>query len=697
MTGDAFEETLAGFRRWAGTTDHTLSGDPEQDAAELSTVFSLMPDYLGIDNPSRLTAGSLNELLLGVYPRKVTVLDPKDTASTVPALRDLTSYLAGTGAITAAAARAMDIELDEIEPEFAGAVMDPSRWGPATAMMHAMRRDGVDIGDSASVDAWIAQQNAGVFAGSAGVFAGYEDAGPLSWDGVDLKEAFGIPDVVAPVRLPDEEALTALAAAAPLLADLRGLARDVREAPVPAASVDPLFLALAVEADVAERDGDTLAPGEDARWLDDLTEDYAALEARDYAFARVLDTTLETADQAQPPGGGDLDLAGHGIALVTELFLGARAGVPVTRLSASLKSAATAEVPPDAAQRQWEEWTSAHGDPAGLLLGQLAKLSAVTVADGVARLEPLALHAVAAKLRACDVHVPDLPPPGEMTADDVVLLSMFGTEEDFAADFASWVAERTPGEAARELLVFAAGEGAAVRAAAVQVVSRLGEAAEPALREALDRPELRCYAKMTLIEQMAARDPDQPVPAELARTAEDLAWFMTDSFAPLTLTISRNAALPFDIAQLTGGGWDVSTESLFDAMARLDHPDAEAVLTMLGKHCDDKKTAKAARKAAFKAASRRASRRSEHQLGLNRLTQCGPKTKPQAAARVRGHHRPRPNIKTANTERMVAARTARQPALFKRKPTTAAGPRSGGAAQRRGRAAAGGRARAVRE
>jgi hypothetical protein len=44
-------------------------------------------------------------------------------------------------------------------------------------------------------------------------------------------------------------------------------------------------------------------------------------------------------------------------------------------------------------------------------------------------------------------------------------------------------------------------------------------------------------------------------------------------------------------------------------MARLDHPDAHAVLTMLGKHSDDKKTAKAARRAAFKAASRLGSRR----------------------------------------------------------------------------------------
>jgi hypothetical protein len=598
MADDAFEETLAGFRRWAGTTERKLSGDPEEDAAELYTVFSLMPDYLGIDAPSRLTAGSLNELLLHVYPRKVTVLDRKDVASTIPALRDLTSYLADTGAVTAATARAMDRELDEIEPDFADAVMDPSNWGPATAMMHAMHRDGVDISDSAAVDSWIAQQNAGVLAAPA--------ADPLTWDGIDLKEAFGIPDVVAPVRLPDDEALTALAGAAPLLSDLRGLARDVRETPVRAATVDCLFLGLAVECELVERDGDTLVPGEDVEWLDDLAGG-AALDAWDYAFAQVLDTTLAAAGQAEPQAGEDLDLAGHGIALVTELFLGGRAGVPVTQLSESLKSAAIAEVPPDA-EHQWEEWADAHGDPAGLLLGQLAKLSAVAVAGGVARLEPLALHAIAAKLRACDVRVPDLPPPGEMTPDDVVLLSMLGTEEDFTADFASWVAERTPEKAARELLAFAASEGAAVRTAAVQVVSRLGDAAEPALREALDRPQLRCYAKMALIEQLAGLYPEQPVPAELKRTTEDLAWFIADSFAPLTRTIDRNATFPFDMSQLSDAGWDVSTEALFDAMARLDHPDAEAVLTMLGKHCDDKKTAKAARRAAYKAASRRASR-----------------------------------------------------------------------------------------
>lgn len=73
-----------------------------------------------------------------------------------------------------------------------------------------------------------------------------------------------VPDVVAPVRLPDDEALTALARAAPLLADLRGLARDVRETPVRAIAVDPIFLGLAMECELVDRDGDTLVPGQDA-------------------------------------------------------------------------------------------------------------------------------------------------------------------------------------------------------------------------------------------------------------------------------------------------------------------------------------------------------------------------------------------------------------------------------------------------
>jgi hypothetical protein len=50
-------------------------------------------------------------------------------------------------------------------------------------------------------------------------------------------------------------------------------------------------------------------------------------------------------------------------------------------------------------------------------------------------------------------------------------------------------------------------------------------------------------------------------------------------------------------------------DEVFETIARLDHPDAEAVLAMIGRQASDKTTAKAARRAAYKASTRRAARR----------------------------------------------------------------------------------------
>ena len=44
--------------------------------------------------------------------------------------------------------------------------------------------------------------------------------------------------------------------------------------------------------------------------------------------------------------------------------------------------------------------------------------------------------------------------------------------------------------------------------------------------------------------------------------------------------------------------------AVFEIMARVPHPDAAGVLTVIGRHHPDKKIAKAARKSAYKAASR---------------------------------------------------------------------------------------------
>ena len=439
--------------------------------------------------------------------------------------------------------------------------------------------------------------------------SGLDDDPPANWDDIDLEDAFDLPPVLPPVRLPEEAELAGQARRSALLADLRALAGEVRETTVQAATVNPVLLRLAQEAELVERDDEDLAPGEDAGYLDDLADDSDALDAWEYTFAVVLDTTLEAADDSDPVVADDLDLEGHGPALVTRLFLNWRDGVPITQLADALRDAATVGLEAEEAGRQWQEWVDAHGDPLRLLLGQLERLGAVSVTDDTARLEPLGVHVVRSKLERDDLFVPVLPAPDKMTPNDLVLVWMHGSDDDLEAELASWMSSRGEEQAARELLAVAADGNATTRTAAIGIVSRLGQAAEPAWREALGRVELRCYAKVHLA-RLAGLEPESTdLPAELESELADLAWLIADTFGPLShLDLGQQTSL-FDFGKLEQVRGLEKPDEVFEAIARLDHPDAEGVLTMFGRHTTDKKTAKAARRAAYKASTRRAARR----------------------------------------------------------------------------------------
>ena len=196
-----------------------------------------------------------------------------------------------------------------------------------------------------------------------------------------------------------------------------------------------------------------------------------------------------------------------------------------------------------------------------------------------------------------------------MTPADLVLVLMHGSDDEFEAELASWTDSRGEEQAARELLAFAADGNAATRTAAVTIVSRLGQAAEPAWREALDRVELRCYAKPQLA-KLAGLDPEgTDLPAELEPERADVAWLIADTFGPFSHFDLGKERFPFDFAGLQRVSGFEKPDEVFEAIARLDHPDAEAVLAMIGRHASDKTTAKAARRAAYKASTRRAARR----------------------------------------------------------------------------------------
>ena len=630
MAKDPFGAALAGFERWTATTKRKLSTDAGVAVGEVETLLDLMRDYLDVEGPADLGEGDLTELLLRIYPRTITVLDPASAEDTIPATRDFLAYLAERGGVPERTVRALERELDEIAPRFAEAMADPSNWGMAGSLVQAMAADGVDLDDQAAVDRWISRYNAHL----AGVGDDEDDEDD---DLVDLKEAFGLPDQMAPVRLPEPGELVALARRAPLMAQLRKLAwwlgagRAVTE-DEELASDDAAEAAAELGIDVArlpylwwmaldavfidlDEDQTNAIPGESAHAWDEGDSD-EVLDIWEMVFALVIGDTLDAAAALDPDRSEELEFSGHGAALAVTLFLARPDGLLVAEVSEVIRASATDELPPARAEEAWQSWVREHGDPARLLLDLMAEHHAIQIADTedgpVARLTPLGLAAVREQLVESGVEIPLLPDAEHMTAAQLISMAASASEEEFTAETAAWLSYRTAESAARELLDVAAVSDPASRILAVGVVAtEIGALAEPVWREALGRIELRAYAKAALA---ALSDGDLAVASlpGLEPDDNDLAWMITDALAaegwddPGDDATRGPDALTRRLAEAVPAGQELA---VFELMARVPHPDAADVLTAIGKHHPDKKIAKLARKSAYKAATRQAARR----------------------------------------------------------------------------------------
>jgi hypothetical protein len=624
MAKDPFDVALAGFQRWTRTTKRKLSADP---VGEMETLLDLMRDYLEIDGPAELGEGDLKELLLRVYPRKVTVFDAADTENTVPAVRDFLAYLAERGEIGQDTARALERELDGIAPRFPDVMMDPSNWGMAGSLVHAMAADGVDLDDQAAVNRWISDYNAGL--------AGFGDEETYDDDVVDLKEAFGLPDQLPPVRLPAPAELAALARHAPLMAQLRRLAwwlgagRAVTE-DAELSSGDAAEAAAELGVDVArlqylwglaldavfidlDEDETHAIPGEFAQAWDEGDDD-EVLDLWETVFALVIGDALDDAADMDPDLSGELDFSGHGAGLAVTLFLARPDGLPVAEVSQVIRTASTDDLPPARAEKTWQSWVRAHGDPARLLLDLMVGLEAIQIADAEdgprARLMPLGLAAVRTQLIDSGVEIPLLPATEQMTAADLIAMADGASGEEFTAETAAWLSHRTAEAAARELLAVAAESDPASRILAVGVViTELGASAEPVWRDVLGQIELRGYARAALA---TLPDGDAVASPPALEPDEDLAWMIIDALAAegwddLGDDVGHE---PGALAQGLGEKIPPGQELVaFELIARVPHPAAADVLTVIGRHHPDKKIAKLARKSAYKATTRQAARR----------------------------------------------------------------------------------------
>jgi hypothetical protein len=204
-------------------------------------------------------------------------------------------------------------------------------------------------------------------------------------------------------------------------------------------------------------------------------------------------------------------------------------------------------------------------------------------------LSPLGVWGVHRRLRGQGWHVPVLGGADRSGAAGLLMTLASCDAEDGEAEISSWLAQRTPAQAAAEL-VRAAGSGTpGLRGAAFAVLDRIGEAAIGEVRAALADPVLRAHASVWLHEHGEH--------AELR--PEDRTWLLVDLGAGLL-----EEADPADVvAELLP---DVPADAQAEIVAslwRVDHPGVTDLLTALSDHHPDPAVARAARKAAFKARS----------------------------------------------------------------------------------------------
>lgn len=626
MADDTIDPMLDEMAGWAETSTRELKGN----SSEAEMLLQLLRDHLGVDDPSELTKGDLEELLLEVYPRKVTVLRTEDASAVIPTVRDLLAFLEDTGRMSDGALKELRREVDAVEPRFPDAVMDPSNWGWARALTQSMVDSGVDPTDDSAVQRWIEEFNTriadgeqpdGALGGLGGLFDldGDEDeASELDW-----KDAFDLPDELPGLRLPGEAQLADHARASALVARARELAlwigasRDLVDGEL--GVEDALAAARTLEMHVPEQGVREMRDLPELAWVWELAHDLEFLEIGvtqatpgpalgqwpDGEDELVLDLwqtalalTLETGVDGQTGAfaANDLDFTGAGAATYLILFLAREDGVSSAELSEMIQEHATASLPAEQAGQAWERWVDERGDPASILLGTLADLGAVEIDSdtGTATITPLGLYAMRLQLIDAGVAVPLIPPVEEMTAADLVAFAEGADEQQLIDESTAWLRLQNPGHAADELLGIAAAGSAAERVITTSIAMRIGPGAEQRWRTALDDHRLRAYAKMAL----AKLDGTEPEDAQAGfePTTEDLAWLLTDMIGATMHSLDSDE-LASQLGEALPAG---EPHEIIEQMWRLDHPQAHAVLTVIGKHHPEKNTAKAARKAAFK-------------------------------------------------------------------------------------------------
>jgi hypothetical protein len=444
-----------------------------------------------------------------------------------------------------------------------------------------------------------------------------------------LKQLFRLPRRLPGVRLPSDQELAMAARSAPIMMHLDALARwlgrngqlvtpdnllgttDAADA-ARSLGIRPDYLPYLWEHalvsgwfelvdDVGGQQSWAVLGSTAYRWADgDIP---GTLHVWATVFASVLAMTLEAAaDQAQG-AARLLNFQGQGVALAVKMFLARRTGLSMDDATDIVRKAAIGDLSTGRGRKAWDAWVRRFGDPTRQLLVELAALHAVLLPvreNGVVTLAPLGQWALREQLRLDRINVPVVRTSGQLSVADLIGLAGGVMDAEFEAELRAWLSRRDPSRAAGELFMYAGSASAQARVTVVKLVRQLGRPAVHAWLDAMQRPELRGYARIAL-SMMAADLPESSLPLLLNPDPDDLDWVATD-----LLAIIDDDPDPDRIGELFAEIIPKGEEEwCIGLMAGGRNQDVIQLLELLGRYHPDRRLARSARKAAHMAAKNR--------------------------------------------------------------------------------------------
>ncbi|WP_067128350.1 hypothetical protein [Microtetraspora malaysiensis] len=536
--------------------------DVEVDVDEVRLLCDYASDYLEVNELGDFRPGTFEELLLEIYPRKV-IAPPESAGETVAAARTLVEFLVDTGEIGAKTADRIRVALDEIEPEMPAALADTSKFGMAKSIFSAIDADSLDLADPLAVQRAV------------------DELDGLDEDACDCPGCAPLPAV----RLASPSEIAHAVREVPLLRDAHQLVMWMTEGGRTATVKKALRVKDARE---VERELGVGRPGLAWRLALDLglvrlegtavllEEGFVPLESREEEdLLDLWAATVEFLIEAPVEITGN-EAVDESVYAVHDLLYRLQVPVPPDSVGEYLRELAVGE----------------RVEGVDEALERLVYTGTVHHVDGGVALTPHGLWGLRELYLEIGLEPPIAADLAEGDASGLVsgLITSGLPAEVAEGDIDRWLAQRTPEQAAAELLGAVVGAPAEMRGIAVTIVDRLPAEAESAVTHCLDDPELRPHA----IHWLASRGLPAP-----ALTQDELLWVSVDMLA---------LALP--AAQIDPDGFAENMAvsgpppHLIEDMWRVEHPDVVEVLELLGNTLPDKITAKAARKAAFKARSR---------------------------------------------------------------------------------------------